>query len=533
MKKVLLALALAAFFLNCKHEPAPAGTETKAGLSPDERYGELFAAVQMARVFKDSKTFADCTPKFTTDRILEKYAAEKDKPDFDLKRFVDENFEPPKSFSSGFRSDTARTIEEHINALWPVLTRQPDATSTGTLIPLKHPYVVPGGRFGEVYYWDSYFTMLGLQAAEKEDVIENMIENFAQLLDQLGMIPNGNRTYYLGRSQPPFFSLMVGLLAQMKGQEIYVKYLPQLEKEYQFWMNGMENLSPENRAYRRVVKTQDGAILNRYWDDRPGPRPESYREDVETAEKSGRPKEEVWKDLRAGAESGWDYSSRWLRDGKDLSSIHTTEILPVDLNSLLYNLEMTIAKAHELNNDTEQATLFRQRADQRAEAILRLFWDPATGVFYDFDFVKNERTRRPSLAMMYPLFFKIAREGQADSIANNLVTMQFMQPGGLLTTPVNTGQQWDAPNGWAPLQWMAINGLRNYGKGDLAQQIKIRWMDINKKVYHNTAKMVEKYNVVDMSLDAGGGEYPLQDGFGWSNGVMLRLSSEDRQEMKQ
>src|SRR5690606_14223159 len=157
----------------------------------------------------------------------------------------------------------------------------------------------------------------------------------------------------------------------------------------------------------------------------------------------------------------------------------------------------------------------------------------ATGVFYDFDFVKNERTRRPSLAMMYPIFFKIAREGLADSIANNLVTMQFMQPGGLLTTPVNTGQQWDAPNGWAPLQWRAINGLRNYGKRDLAQQIKIRWMDINKKVYHNTANRVEKYNVVDMSLDAGGGEYPLQDGFGWSNGVMLRLSSEDRQEMKQ
>jgi alpha,alpha-trehalase len=198
-----------------KKKDQPPSNEASAQLVPiEQRFGELFEAVQMARVFPDSKTFADCSPKFSDEEILANYEAQRGGENFDLKAFVDAHFNLPRQYASGFKADMDRSIEEHINALWPVLTRQADQGDRGTLIPLPHPYIVPGGRFGEIYYWDSYFTMLGLEVAEKQDMIRNMVDNFAYLIDTVGHIPNGNRTYFLGRSQPPFFAMMVELLAQ-------------------------------------------------------------------------------------------------------------------------------------------------------------------------------------------------------------------------------------------------------------------------------------------------------------------------------
>lgn len=498
--------------------------EMKQHLPPDERFGQFFVDVQMARVFPDGKTFVDCVPKYNTDEILQKYAAQKDKPGFNLETFVLENFDKPKQYASGFQSDTSRSASEHINVLWDVLTRQPDKSDLGSLIPLPHPYIVPGGRFGEVYYWDSYFTMLGLQATGKVDMIENMVNNFAHLIDTIGFIPNGNRTYYLGRSQPPFFAMMVKVLAEEKGDDIYKKYLPTLQKEYYFWMDRVVFDSLQG-AYRRVVQLKDGNILNRYWDDYAKPRPESYREDVETASKTTRPKEEVYRHLRAGAESGWDYSSRWFADGKSIETIHTTDIIPVDLNALIYNLEMTIAKAYELENNTAKVAEYQQFAARRKAAILNYCWNETTGFFHDYDFVAQAQTDVLSLAGMYPLFFGIAEPAQAQAVAT-VFKENFLRAGGAVTTLDNTGQQWDAPNGWAPLQWISIQGLRNYNQNELANTLKQRWVDLNVRVYKNTGKMVEKYNVLDMGLEAGGGEYPVQDGFGWTNGVLLRLLSE-------
>ena len=181
-------------------------TEVK---SPEELYGDLFEAVQLDEVFPDSKTFVDCTPKYSAEVILDNYEKEKVKPGFNIEEFVKTNFNLPIQYSSGFESEASRTAVEHINALWPVLTRQPDTAKNTSLLSLPNPYIVPGGRFGEIYYWDSYFTMLGLRTAGKEDMIENMLDNFAYLIDTHGFIPNGNRAYYLGRSQPPFFSAMV------------------------------------------------------------------------------------------------------------------------------------------------------------------------------------------------------------------------------------------------------------------------------------------------------------------------------------
>jgi neutral trehalase len=151
-----------------------------------------------------------------------------------------------------------------------------------SLLPLPYPYVVPGGRFRELYYWDSYFTMLGLEADGRHDLALNMLKDFAFEIDCYGHVPNGNRTYYLSRSQPPFFSLMVDLIAKREGETSYVTYLPELEAEYEFWMDGSTVLRG-SEGYRRVVRLRDGTILNRYWDDRAEPRDESYREDIATA----------------------------------------------------------------------------------------------------------------------------------------------------------------------------------------------------------------------------------------------------------
>ena len=526
--KFYLLLFLVPFYAcqNGSVEKADLKNDDKQSLSPDVRYGELYKEVQMAHFYPDSKTFADAIPKAITREILSTYDVAKQTADFDLKAFTEKFFEIPTGIASDFESDTSRSVEEHINVLWDVLTRQPDSKNTGTLIPLPNPYIVPGGRFREVYYWDSYFTMLGLQVSDRYDMIEHMVDNFSHLIDQLGFIPNGNRTYYQGRSQPPFYALMVRVLSEGKGDGTLTKYLPYLQKEYDFWMDGAKDLE-NNSAYRRLVKMPNGSLLNRYYDDTPEARPESYREDVELFESIPNANEKTYRDIRAGAESGWDYSSRWFADGQNMGTIETTDIIPVDLNSLIYHLEQTLADAYAESGNDEQAKSYQQKAEERANAIQKYHWDAKTGFYRDHNWVDQKQTDALSLAGLYPLFFEIANKEQAQATAK-VVQDNFLQPGGVTSTLKDTGQQWDAPNGWAPLQWMTIQGLRNYGINDLANTIKTRWVDFNVKVYQNTGKLVEKYNVYEIGLEGGGGEYPVQDGFGWTNGVLLKLLSEDR-----
>ena len=529
MKKILVYCLMLnlALITSCQQAlEDPVMEEEEAFVAPIELYGQLMIDVQMAAVFPDGKTFVDCVPKYAPAEIVKKYEAAKNQQEFHLKAFVLENFDLPKQYASGFEADTSRSIEEHIRVLWPVLTREADAKPIGTLIPLPNDYIVPGGRFGEIYYWDSYFTMLGLRASKELPMIKNMVNNFAYLIDTIGFIPNGNRTYFLTRSQPPFFASMVQLIADEEGEQVYERYLSQLTKEYNFWMDGIDKVGANQQAVRHVVRMDDGSILNRYWDAGKSPRGEMYKDDVETMEKSGRPAEEIYQDIRSACESGWDFSSRWFKEADKLESIHTTDIIPVDLNALLYNLENVLEKANRVAGNSDAADHFQQLAAQRKNALLKYCWDETTGYFRDYDFKTNSITPVPSLAGMYPLFFKMATPEQGTAVAK-VIKSDFLKAGGVVSTLNNNGQQWDAPNGWAPLQWITIKGLRNYEAVELADEVKNRWIMLNTKVYKNTGKMVEKYNVEDMSLEAGGGEYPVQDGFGWSNGVLLKLLAEN------
>ena len=510
---------------------SPLPSTTPAIYDASRDLGQLFHDVQMARVFPDSKTFVDARPRSAPETIAALYLQERGRPGFDLRAFVNEHFDAPKPAAAGAPSDTAQTMEEHIKGLWSSLTRPantPDPRSS--LIPLPGSYVVPGGRFREVYYWDSYFTMLGLIQDGRVDLVKNMLDGFASLVKTVGHVPNANRSYYLSRSQPPYLAAMVGLYATATDTSRALEYLPTLEAEHAFWMAGAETVAAGS-ASRRVVRLRDGSVLNRYWDDHPEPRPESYREDYELGQRVPAEKRaQLFRDIRAAAESGWDFSSRWMRDPSDLRTLETTELVPVDLNSLLYHAERTIAALRLKRGaagDADVAATFNAQAEARRRALLAAAFDPATGFFYDVRWRTGERvTDRPTMAAAAPLYFGLATPEQGRAVADRL-GRDFLSPGGFATTLIRSGQQWDAPNGWAPLQWLGVQATHAYGRDDIANDARSRWLALNRRTYRVTGKMTEKYDVLDMSKRAGGGEYPAQDGFGWTNGVARAMAAQE------
>lgn len=492
--------------------------------TPDQVYGPLLGDVQMSKVFPDTKTFVDCVPRRDPESIVADYYRLKNDPSakFNLADFVHDNFDPPLAQEISYVTKET-DVRKHIQNLWVVLKRPPDAKVKGSsLLPLPFPYVVPGGRFREIYYWDSYFTMLGLKESGDTATVENMVRNFDYLIQTYGHIPNGNRSYYITRSQPPFFAAMVILLAEMKGNSVYKEFLPALKKEYAYWMDGASTLK-EGQSFRRVVKLDDGTILNRYYDDATTPRPEGYVLDAETAQQASRDKETMYRELRAGAESGIDFSNRWMADGKNMTSIQTLEIIAVDLNALLYNLEVTIAKGSLLAKDKTTADDFTAKAAGRKRAIDKYCWSNALKYYTDYNFTTHEATNTITLAGWYPFCFFPGDLREKAKQAAGVLKAHLLKTGGVVTTEFDTGQQWDAPNGWAPLHWMTIWGLERGGQNELAADIARRWIKLNTDVFKRTGKLSEKYNVVDPRAEAGGGEYAGQDGFGWTNGVLLAL----------
>lgn len=490
--------------------------------SPDILLGPLFSDVQTAKLFPDQKTFADAVPKSDPLMILADYRMQRTQSSFDLRHFVEMNFTLP-SEGEKYVPPAGQSLRQHIDDLWPVLTRTTDKASNkwDSLLPLPKPYVVPGGRFREVYYWDSYFTMLGLAESGHWDKISDMVDNFAYEIDAFGHIPNGNRSYYLSRSQPPFFSLMVELLATHDSDALK-KYRPQMEKEYAYWMDGVDGLQP-GQANKRVVKLDDGAVLNRYWDDRDTPRPESWLDDVNTAKSNpNRPATEIYRDLRSAAASGWDFSSRWMDDPKKLGTIRTTSIVPVDLNALMFRMEKLLARASQESGDAASANRFEALATARQKAIERHLWNDKEGWYADYDLKSKKVRNQLTAAALFPLYVKAAAQDRADKVAA-ATSSRLLQPGGIATTTVNSGQQWDAPNGWAPLQWVAAEGLQNYGKEKVSMDVTWRFLKNVQHTYDREKKLVEKYDVSTTGTGGGGGEYPLQDGFGWSNGVTLKM----------
>lgn len=484
---------------------------TSTELTPAELFGPLFSAVQERGILGDGKAFVDAVPRRPVVDIMadfDRFTGD----DAELLGFVTANFDLPPQADAIPATSVSVPLRAHIRALWPALARGPRKRNSSALA-VHHRHVVPGGRFREIYYWDSFFTMLGLVRDGQIELAQGIVDAMTDLIEEHGHVPNGARTYFLGRSQPPLYHMMVALLGD-QSVGVAERRLAAMKREHRWWMDGAAALEPGQQA-KRVAMLADGSVLNRYWDPRRTPRDESWREDVETARLSSRTAAEVYRDLRAGAESGWDFSSRWL-DGSCLSTIRTTTIAPVDLNAFLYGLEMAIAAAGDAD-----AERFAAHAHARRAAMHCHMWNAELGLFCDYDLAANQVMSQPTAAALAPLLSGVACQDRADATAR-FVAERLLAKGGLRTTLIESGEQWDRPNGWAPLQWIGVSGLRRYGHDALAQEISCRWIATVEAVYARTGRIFEKYDIEACEVGAGG-EYTAQIGFGWTNGVAADL----------
>lgn len=409
---------------------------------PSQVYGEQFDAVQTAQIFPGRKTFVDVAPNIDPAAIIIRlYQRQKCLPGFLLQAFVDQSF--TLSLDQSMMPPN-HTLDGHFHWLWPKLIHtMREGPSNSSLIALPKPGMVRGGHSREGCYWDTCFTMLGLQEAGRGDFVDSVFDDFAHRIDTIGHVPNNSCTYFVSCVQPPFFGNMVSLAAL--GCAAYRTYLMAWRKEHAYWMQ-IAHKEPSGAATGRVVAMPDGSVLQRYWDASDTPREKSCVENRQTARQGrGQPVAAVWRDLRVAAESGWEFSSRCFCDNTTLATIHTVSIVFVDLDGLIFNLETTIAKQCLVVIDLACITEFTQRVARREAAINRYLWNP-NDYYGDYDWQHGLRRDNLSAAALYPLFTGVAQPAPAMRAARQ-VGQRLLQPDELATITHRTGKPWDAPNG--------------------------------------------------------------------------------------
>ena len=535
-----------------------AGGGGEADLNPVARAsavfcdGPLLDAVQRAGVFGDCKIFVDSPLKCSPEEVLRRFAAMPpdatpkqlrafvaahfDRPGADLVRWDPPDARPEPPALARIKDDELREWGYSLNAFWGQLGRATsrEAAETPerrTLIALPHPFIVPGGRFVETYYWDNYWILKGLLVCGMRETAAGMIRNMLHQLDAFGFVPNGGRIYYLDRSQPPTLSESVAAyLTDDFDLRLLREALPRLEAEYAFWMQAGEG----GHAVDVELLSGGRARLNRYVAGGGGPRPESYLQDIATAAHpsvgdSAAERRRVYAEIAAAAESGWDFSSRWLEDGVSLHTARTSEILPVDLNSIMYRFERNLQQLSLMAGDGAAAATYARAAEARRRAMDELMWSPSRRQWVDFHWPSHtpHDADATSASNWLPLWAGAHDQRQARLAVQSLRHSRILQTGGVAaTTSRDTGHQWDWPNAWAPLQEMIIEGLERTGREDaseLALEIARRWSTSNWRAWRKTHYMYEKYSAVELGVGGGGGEYTPQVGFGWTNGVALSL----------
>ncbi|KKY16058.1 putative glycoside hydrolase family 37 protein [Diplodia seriata] len=614
---VALAASAASLYVN--------GNVTAPCDSPIYCHGELLKAVQLAAPFSDSKTFVDLPTIRPLDEVLAAFAnlSSSNQPvtnNSALQTFLTTYFGtagseleavPPDeltvnaTFLSAVADADVRDFVAKVVDIWPDLTRRyagggDNSSCSGcvdSFTPLNRTFVVAGGRFREPYYWDSFWILEGLLRTRGSftEIAGNIIENFLDLVETVGFVPNGARVYYLNRSQPPVLALMVKTYVDYTGNTtILDRAIPILEKEYDFWTtNRTVEIQKDNRTYS----------LNHYAVANTEPRPESYLEDYRTANNKSYYSESgiiypgtdlndsakalLYSNLASGAESGWDYSSRWLRYPEDaaqdiyfpLRSLNVREVVPVDLNSILYGTETAMAEFYNLTGNDTAAARWSERAKNRSKAMYDLMWNETHFSYFDYNLTSNgqdvyihsdndsttaetsgsEAPASDQLSFTPAQYFPFWTGAAPDSLKNNPLAVknayshvaQLLQqnPGGLAATNLETGEQWDQPNVWPPLQYILMKGLLNvpptYGEDDeeyiwtqdTALEIAQRYLDSSFCTWRATGGstpnfpkiagaegdgiMFEKYSDANINAAGGGGEYEVVEGFGWSNGVLI------------
>ncbi|XP_073416814.1 trehalase [Dendrobates tinctorius] len=507
--------------------------------------GEILHHVQLAKIFTDDKHFVDMGLLYAPAEIISKFQNLLKNATIDrseLIEFVNTSFAPPGTefeewnpqdwhkspqFLNHITDSELRSWAADLHDLWKSLGRkisqnvknQPDRHSQ---IYVPNPVIVPGGRFIEFYYWDSYWVINGLLLSEMYDTARGMIENFLYMVDSYGFIPNGGRVYYLNRSQPPFLTLMMESYMATRNDETFLRNnINILEKEYNFWMT--------NRSISVELNGKSYA-LNRYYVPAGGPRPESYSKDYELAEGlAADAKQLLYSELKAAAESGWDFSSRWFYGStSSLQDTKTNEVIPVDLNAILCRVERTLAKFYTDLGMADKASTFSTALDQRLEAVQAVLWDEGLGIWLDYYITDARRNQNFYPSNLAPLWASCYTDtGVVDKAVSYLEKSKALSyQNGLPTSLDETGQQWDFPNAWPPLQHMVIEGLEKTESKkakEIAFSLAQKWVKVNYDAYKKYKAMFEKYNVEGDGKPGGGGEYEVQLGFGWTNGVIMQL----------
>jgi alpha,alpha-trehalase len=371
---------------------------------------------------------------------------------------------------------------KYIDAYWNrVYFHLPE--DKGVHIGLPNPAISPNDKIfhNDQFYWDTYFTILGLLDSGKVDLAKGMVENLFYLYRRFNIIPMRNRFYNLGISQPPFLTSMILEVYEKTQDKDWLSRVAKIaEKELQkYWMN-------DYVVEKHLVF--DG--LSRYCD---------HHITHATAEH----------------ESGWDMTSRFY--GRCL------DFLPIDLNTLLYKYEVDLSKIYTLLNNPSKSEYYRKNAETRKEKIFKYMWDERKGFFFDYDWVNQRRSKFWSVAGFYPLWAKMVDDEMAAQLVKNL--RRFEKKGGLVNTqPVRSKvfKQWDYPNGWPNQQWIVVKGLLNYGYVEDAFRITSKWLEMNLEIFEETGNFWEKYDVVKYTIGKSG-RYPTQSGFSWTNSIFIRL----------
>uniref|UniRef100_A0A0R3RFU9 Trehalase n=1 Tax=Elaeophora elaphi TaxID=1147741 RepID=A0A0R3RFU9_9BILA len=523
-------------------------------------YGRLLAAVNIHNLFQDSKSFVDMPMKYDPEVVKAEFDERFGEYDLyainrsALQEFVDEYFEQSGNELedcqlSDWKEHPERLMKIQdpilrdwalkLHAIWKLLCRKiydlfaaslqmkpSENPNRSSLIHVPEEFIVPGGRFREFYYWDAYWIVKGLAASGLYRTIKKMIINFVSVVERHGLIPNGGRIYYLGRSQPPLLIPMVYEYFELTRDVTFIKQiLPALIKEYEFWQN--------NRAIN-VTDDKGNVFSVFYYHSKCNvPRPESFRADIVHASRlpaDKRPK--FYVDIASAAESGWDFSSRWFKDAHSIETIETTDVIPIDLNAFIcWNLDILQYLLMHSGNFLK-SKMFRDKREILRQAMLQVFYNSTEGAWFDYNLRTQSHNVNFYPSIVVPLFgecyqpLNLAKPQQiVEYLEKNGV---FDYPGGVPSSLIkDTNQQWDFPNGWSPTNHMIIEGMRKSSNPVVQEQafrLAKKWIVGNFKVFQETGHMWEKYDVNGSAPQPGsGGEYAVQDGFGWSNGVILDL----------
>ncbi len=507
--------------------------------------------VRLANDTIDSKTIVDRPTKKPIEQVLEalEKIQENDKqaainfvndylgePGSEILKTGPTDWSNSPSFLTLLKSNELKKFGKALNDIWLDLYRKVDDRifSKGFVtshLPMVHPFVVPGGRFIEMYYWDTYWTIEGLLVCDMHKTVRMILENFINFINQYGHIPNGSRVYYLNRSQPPYFAQMVmaylyyslesSLVSDVEKAEIksFVlnSALNAIEAEYKFWMK---------EKVVKIMRNDQEYTFNLFKVNTDEPRPESYNEDVETAShfSDEADKAKIYANKASAAESGYDFCSRWNRNPYELDTIQTTNIIPVDLNALMYKMECVLVELYTLKDDSEKSEVYRKYSQDRKKAINDVLWSERMNYWADFDMGQNKLNDEHFFVFgLSPLWFGINAPNKTANEVIDANAGYFLKfNGGIPVSFINSSEQWDMPNVWAPNQHSVIMMIYKYDK-NLSLKVARNFFNSVYQGWKKSNVFYEKYDAVHPGERGLGGEYEVQSGFGWTNGVILNL----------